>query len=56
VTRDVPAGALAYGNPASVHGRVADLAPIDSRIEPDNGSASRFRLARDQLVREGTVR
>lgn len=56
VTRDVPAGALAYGNPAAVRGSVADLTPIDSRIEADSGSASRFRLVREHVVREGTVR
>jgi lipopolysaccharide/colanic/teichoic acid biosynthesis glycosyltransferase/acetyltransferase-like isoleucine patch superfamily enzyme len=28
VTRDIPAGAVAYGNPAVVHGRVADLTDV----------------------------
>lgn len=32
VTRDVPAGMLAYGNPAVVHRRVADLPEIERRV------------------------
>lgn len=32
VTRDVPDGAVAYGVPAVVRGRVADLVPIDERL------------------------
>jgi acetyltransferase-like isoleucine patch superfamily enzyme len=45
VTRDLPAGSVAFGNPARVHGSVADLADIGSRIEPDSGSAARYRFA-----------
>jgi acetyltransferase-like isoleucine patch superfamily enzyme len=45
VTRDVPAGALAYGNPAKVHGRVEDLVPISQRVVADVTSASGFRGA-----------
>lgn len=56
VTGDVPPGLVAFGNPARVHGRVAQLADITSRIVPDPRSASRFRLAGDagrDLERDG---
>lgn len=45
VTRDVPAGMLAYGNPAVVAGPVAELADLDERIEPA-GEHGRYRLRR----------
>ena len=32
VTRDLPAGVVAYGNPAVVHGRVEDLPPVGDRV------------------------
>jgi acetyltransferase-like isoleucine patch superfamily enzyme len=48
VTRDIPAGAVAYGNPARISGSVADLAPVAARVTADAGSASRFRLADGQ--------
>jgi acetyltransferase-like isoleucine patch superfamily enzyme len=32
VTRDLPPGVVAYGNPAVVHGRVEDLAPVAARV------------------------
>lgn len=35
VTRDVPAGMVAIGNPARPTKPVSDLTPIDDRIEPD---------------------
>jgi acetyltransferase-like isoleucine patch superfamily enzyme len=44
VTRDIPAGSVVYGNPATVRGRVEDLAPIEGRISIDTRSVSRFRL------------
>jgi acetyltransferase-like isoleucine patch superfamily enzyme len=40
VTRDVPAGAVAYGNPARVHGTVEELA---ARHRALRDSAQRFR-------------
>jgi acetyltransferase-like isoleucine patch superfamily enzyme len=46
VTRDVPDGCVAYGNPAVVRGRTEDLAEITGRIESVSGSASRYRFAR----------
>jgi acetyltransferase-like isoleucine patch superfamily enzyme len=33
VTRDIPAGAVAYGNPARVSRQVADLPPIAERVD-----------------------
>ncbi|MGZ4427972.1 MAG: DapH/DapD/GlmU-related protein [Nocardioidaceae bacterium] len=45
VTRDVPAGAVVFGNPAVVRGRVADLADVAGRVmDAEAGSARRFRL------------
>lgn len=45
VTRDTPAGSVVYGNPATVRGRVADLAPIEARVSADPHTVSRFRFA-----------
>jgi acetyltransferase-like isoleucine patch superfamily enzyme len=45
VVRDIPAGAVAYGNPAVVHGDVDCLTRVGERIEPVDGSASRYRFA-----------
>jgi acetyltransferase-like isoleucine patch superfamily enzyme len=47
VARDVPAGMVAFGNPATVRHEVTELVPIDERVEPVAGSASRFRFARE---------
>jgi acetyltransferase-like isoleucine patch superfamily enzyme len=47
VTRDVPAGSVVYGNPAVVHGSVDELADVRARVRPVDGSASRYRLARE---------
>jgi acetyltransferase-like isoleucine patch superfamily enzyme len=44
VTRDVPAGAVAFGNPAVVRRVVTDLPVIDTRVVLDDASASRYRL------------
>jgi acetyltransferase-like isoleucine patch superfamily enzyme len=46
VVRDIPEGAVAFGNPAVVRGGVDDLTAIESRIEPTIASASRYRLSR----------
>jgi acetyltransferase-like isoleucine patch superfamily enzyme len=46
VTRDLPDGCVAYGNPAMVRGTVAQLADVDGRVEPAEGSAARYRLVR----------
>ncbi len=37
VTRDLPAGVIAYGNPARPHGPVADRTPITERWAVDTG-------------------
>jgi acetyltransferase-like isoleucine patch superfamily enzyme len=44
VARDIPAGCVAYGNPATVRGLVADLVAIEKRVEPVRSSASRYRF------------
>jgi acetyltransferase-like isoleucine patch superfamily enzyme len=48
VTRDIPVGAVAFGNPAVVRRAVADLPPVDARVSADTQSASRFRLVDDR--------
>lgn len=45
VTRDVPPGAVVFGNPATQHGDVAHLREVTKRVEAAAGSASRFRLS-----------
>jgi acetyltransferase-like isoleucine patch superfamily enzyme len=45
VTRDVPAGTVAVGNPAVIRRAVAELPVIDERLVAGSGSASRYRLA-----------
>lgn len=44
VTRDVPPGMVALGNPARVRHHVDELVPIAERVMRVDGSASRFRL------------
>jgi acetyltransferase-like isoleucine patch superfamily enzyme len=44
VTRDIPCGAVAFGNPAVVRRAVTDLPAVAGRVVTDEGSASRFRL------------
>lgn len=46
VTRDIPAGAVAFGNPATVRGAVADLPSVADRVITEADSVSRFRLLR----------
>jgi acetyltransferase-like isoleucine patch superfamily enzyme len=45
VTRDVPPGAVVFGNPATQRGDVAHLREVTERVEAAAGSASRFRLS-----------
>jgi acetyltransferase-like isoleucine patch superfamily enzyme len=44
VTRDIPPGAVAYGNPAVVHRTVADLPAITDRVVAEAPSHHRYRL------------
>lgn len=53
VTRDLPAGVVAYGNPAQVRGRVEDLVDIGERVTSDPDSASRYRLTGAAAVDAG---
>jgi acetyltransferase-like isoleucine patch superfamily enzyme len=50
VTRDIPAGVVAYGNPAVPRRAVADLPVIQTRVVRDEASASRYRLTDDRAV------
>lgn len=45
VTRDVPPGAVVYGNPARAYGAADDLADIRRRVEDTPSSTSRYRRA-----------
>lgn len=45
VTRDIPEGVVAFGNPATVRGTVGTLPNIDGRVVAANGAVSRYRLA-----------
>lgn len=47
VTRDVPAGAVAYGNPARVARQVDELQAVAERVSHDPASASSYRFAGD---------
>jgi acetyltransferase-like isoleucine patch superfamily enzyme len=53
VTRDLPPGSVAFGNPAVVRGRVEDLTDITGRVEADDLSFSRFRFASPERVPNG---
>ena len=44
VTRDVPAGVVAFGNPAVVRRKVTELPVMDGRVVADDASASPYRL------------
>jgi acetyltransferase-like isoleucine patch superfamily enzyme len=46
VTRDVPAGAVVYGSPAAVHGRVDELTPMAARVLEAPDSLSGYRIVR----------
>lgn len=45
VVRDIPDGCVAFGNPATVRGRVRDLRAIESRVDAVTDSVSRFRFS-----------
>jgi acetyltransferase-like isoleucine patch superfamily enzyme len=46
VTRDIPDGVVAFGNPALPHGLVAELPTVAERVVADAQSVSRYRLTR----------
>jgi acetyltransferase-like isoleucine patch superfamily enzyme len=46
VVFDIPPGAVAFGNPATVRGQVGDLSAIERRVEAVPDSASRYRRIR----------
>ncbi len=50
VTRDLPPGTVAYGNPARVRGRVEDLLEIGQRVVPDLTSAARLSVPVRQVA------
>jgi acetyltransferase-like isoleucine patch superfamily enzyme len=50
VTHDVPPGTVAFGNPARVRGRVADLVEIGARVVPSPASAARFGARARQVA------
>jgi acetyltransferase-like isoleucine patch superfamily enzyme len=50
VVMDIPPGVVAYGNPATIHGQVDNLAIIEDRIEAVHDSASRYRRSRRAKV------
>jgi acetyltransferase-like isoleucine patch superfamily enzyme len=50
VARDVPAGVVAFGNPAVVRRAVTDLPVIGTRVVLDDASASRYRLTGDRTA------
>jgi acetyltransferase-like isoleucine patch superfamily enzyme len=52
VVLDVPVGVVAFGNPATVRGRVDDLTAVEKRVEAVIASASRYRLLRSANVRQ----
>ena len=50
VTHDLPHGMVAFGNPARVRGRVADLLDIGERVVPDPSSAARYGARERQVA------
>ena len=55
VTRDIPAGVVAFGNPALPHRQVAELPVMDTRVEADSSSASPYRLPDGRRPKEEVV-
>lgn len=52
VTRDIPAGAVAFGNPAIPRRKVTELPVIETRVVADNASASPYRLPTGHRAKE----
>jgi acetyltransferase-like isoleucine patch superfamily enzyme len=53
VTRDIPAGVVAFGSPAVVRRRVADLPVVDERVMTGNARSSANRVAGNCAAKEG---
>jgi serine acetyltransferase len=45
VSRDIPDGSVAFGNPATIRGTVRQLRPIEARVDAVTDSVSRYRIA-----------
>jgi acetyltransferase-like isoleucine patch superfamily enzyme len=54
VTRDIPAGVVAFGNPARARGAVADLPNAHDRVITEAQSASRYRLLGGDSAKAGS--
>lgn len=52
VTRDIPEGVVAFGNPAVVRRRVADLPVVDERVPAHHARPSAIRLAGGRTAKE----
>ena len=52
VTRDVPAGTVAVGNPAVVRRKVAELPVMETRVVADSGLVSSYRLSSGRDAKE----
>ncbi len=53
VVRDIPAGCVAFGNPARVRGDVHELPAIGERIDSVTGSIRRYRWAKPSTSEVG---
>jgi acetyltransferase-like isoleucine patch superfamily enzyme len=53
VVRDIPDGSVAFGNPATVRGKVGELRAIESRVDAVADSVSRYRFtgSADSMLR-----
>jgi acetyltransferase-like isoleucine patch superfamily enzyme len=50
VVSDIPPGCVAFGNPAAVRGKVADLTAIEERVKSVASSTSRYRRSATATV------
>ena len=52
VTRDIPDAVVAFGNPAVVRRKVAELPVMETRVVADSGSVSSYRLSSGRDAKE----
>ena len=52
VTRDIPPAVVAFGNPAVVRRKVAELPVMETRLVADSGSVSSYRLSSGRDAKE----